>query len=319
MIEFQELINFIRKEVNKSLGKIPIPKTPTYLYDPIRYSIKGSGKRFRPILVHLVGRAHNLDPNIIMNISLSIELLHNFTLIHDDIMDKDTMRHGQKTIHAKWDKSAAILAGDGIFVLSQIILSSIPKNSNEIFSHFNKATLEICEGQALDKEFENNNKIKEEQYLDMIDKKTGALLSISSTLGPIYNGVDHNLIKYYNNFGRSLGKGFQLHDDLLEITSNQKKMGKNIGSDLAEGKQTMMVIKARNSFPNEWNDIIEKSNETELISNCKKFFIEKGILEKTRLLAESYFNDARDNLKNIKNINTDELFKFIYLLEKRTF
>ena len=318
MKNFDKRISYFRDLLDSNLKKI-YKQGPQSLVDPINYVLSGVGKRFRPILTMIIADINNVPIKEVLYPAISIEMLHNFTLIHDDIMDKDTMRHGQKTIHAKWDKSAAILAGDGIFVLSQIILSSIPKNSNEIFSHFNKATLEICEGQALDKEFENNNKIKEEQYLDMIDKKTGALLSISSTLGPIYNGVDHNLIKYYNNFGRSLGKGFQLHDDLLEITSNQEKMGKTLGSDLAQGKQTMMVIKARNSFPNEWNDIIEKSNETELISNCKKFFIEKGILEITRLLADSYFKDARDNLKNIKNINTDELFKFIDLLEKRTF
>ena len=172
MKTFKDLIGFIRREVNKGIKNIPIPEKPKYLYDPIRYSLKGNGKRFRPILTHLVGRANKIDPDVIMNISLSVELLHNFTLIHDDIMDKDSVRHGQKTIHERWDKSSAILAGDGVFALSQIILSSV---SNSIMSaYFNRATLEICEGQALDKEFENNEKITESQYLEMIDKKTGA-------------------------------------------------------------------------------------------------------------------------------------------------
>jgi geranylgeranyl diphosphate synthase type I len=252
-----------------------------------------------------------------MNISLSVELLHNFTLIHDDIMDKDSVRHGQKTIHEKWDKSSAILAGDGVFALSQIILSSV--NNNVMSAYFNKATLEICEGQALDKEFENNEKITESQYLEMIDKKTGALLSLSAILGPIYCGTDKEVISHYDDFGRNIGRGFQIHDDLLEITSNQDLMGKSLGSDLAEGKQTFMVIKARNLFPKKWKEIIIDSKSVDVVKNCKLFFDEKGIIEKTRIKAESYFESARENLKQIKSIDTGELLKFINLIEERTF
>ena len=317
MKTFKDLIGFIRREVNKGIKNIPIPEKPKYLYDPIRYSLKGNGKRFRPILTHLVGRANKIDPDVIMNISLSVELLHNFTLIHDDIMDKDSVRHGQKTIHERWDKSSAILAGDGIFALSQIILSSV---SNSIMSaYFNRVTLEICEGQALDKEFENNEKITESQYLEMIDKKTGALLSLSAILGPIYCGIDKEIISCYDHFGRNIGRGFQIHDDLLEITSNQDLMGKSLGSDLAEGKQTFMVIRARNLFPKQWKEIIIDSKSVDLVENCKLFFDEKGILETTRLKAESYFESARENLKQIKSNNVDELLKFINLIEKRTF
>jgi geranylgeranyl pyrophosphate synthase len=317
MKTFEDLIGFIRKEVNKGIKNIPIPENPKYLYDPIRYSLKGNGKRFRPILTHLVGRANKIDPDVIMNISLSVELLHNFTLIHDDIMDKDSVRHGKKTNHEKWDKSSAILAGDGVYALSQIILSSV--NNNVMSAYFNKTTLEICEGQALDKEFENNEKITESQYLEMIDKKTGALLSLSAILGPIYCGTDKEVISHYDDFGRNIGRGFQIHDDLLEITSNQDLMGKSLGSDLAEGKQTFMVIKARNLFPKKWKEIIIDSKSVDVVKNCKLFFDEKGIIEKTRIKAESYFESARENLKQIKSIDTGELLKFINLIEERTF
>lgn len=317
MKKFDDLINFIRAEVNKSIKKIPIPEKPQYLYNPIRYSLKGNGKRFRPILIHLVGRANKIDPDIIMNFSISVELLHNFTLIHDDIMDKDTMRHGKKTIHEKWDKSSAILAGDGIYALSQIILSSI-KNS-ELSIYFNKATLEICEGQALDKEFENNNDITESEYLNMIDKKTGALLSLSSILCPIYSGMDEDIISLYNQYGRNLGKGFQIQDDLLEIISDQKRMGKSLGSDLLEGKQTIMVIKARKKDPEGWKQLINSSNSLNIIDNARIFFNDNGIIDFTKFMARSYFNSARENLNQIDNIKIDELLKFTNLIEKRTF
>ena len=160
MSVFDELIESIRTDVNQNLKKIPIPNKPKYLYDPIRYSIYSEGKRFRPIIIHLCGKAKKVDPEVLMNISLAVELLHNFTLVHDDIMDNDFLRHGKKTIHEKWDFSTAILAGDGIYTMAQIILNRLPEKTIEISRYFNNTTLEICEGQALDKEFENNQTIK---------------------------------------------------------------------------------------------------------------------------------------------------------------
>ncbi|MBT4053665.1 MAG: polyprenyl synthetase family protein, partial [Candidatus Marinimicrobia bacterium] len=175
MSTFNELITFIRKEVNRDLKRLPIPERPVYLYEPIRFVLRGNGKRFRPILVHLAGRANNADPDSLMKIALAVELLHNFTLVHDDIMDNDDMRHGQAAIHSKWDEPTAILAGDGINAIAQILLSGIPDRSNAICRFFNQATLEVCEGQALDKEFENDLSITEDQYLEMVEKKTGSL------------------------------------------------------------------------------------------------------------------------------------------------
>ena len=186
MSQFSELISFIRKEINYSLKKLPIPDTPNYLYEPIKYALKGEGKRLRPILTHLVGRTYNTDPNSLMSISLAIELLHNFTLIHDDIMDKDTIRHSQKTIHHKWDTSTAILAGDGIYTVAQLVLNSIDRYNKEISKCFNEVTLDICEGQALDKEFENLDIVTEDLYLEMIKKKTGSLIAAAAMLPSIY-------------------------------------------------------------------------------------------------------------------------------------
>ena len=123
MDDFPSFIDSIRLNVNGHLKKIPIPDKPRYLYDPIRYSIGNGGKRFRPILTHLSGRANNIDSDALMNLSIAVELLHNFTLVHDDIMDNDTIRHGKQTIHEKWDSSTAILAGDGIYTIAQIILN----------------------------------------------------------------------------------------------------------------------------------------------------------------------------------------------------
>ena len=205
MSQFSELISFIRKEINYSIKKLPIPDTPTYLYKPIKYALKGEGKRLRPILTHLVGRTYNTDPNSLMNISLAIELLHNFTLIHDDIMDKDTIRHSQKTIHHKWDTSTAILAGDGIYTVAQLVLNNIDRYNKEISKCFNEVTLDICEGQAMDKEFENLDIVTEDLYLEMIKKKTGSLIAAAAMLPSIYAEEEIENIGLFRSFGECLG------------------------------------------------------------------------------------------------------------------
>ena len=319
MKEFNELINFIRREVDKGLKKIPIPKFPRYLYDPIRYSIIGKGKRFRPILTHLSGRANNIDPNILMNLSLAVELLHNFTLVHDDIMDNDIMRHGKKTIHKKWDSSTAILAGDGIYTIAQIILNEISSNYKLVSKYFNKTTLEICEGQALDKEFENNINVTKEMYFEMIDKKTSSLLGASAALPIVYKGGGSKLIKTYENFGKYLGRGFQIHDDLLEITTDSQIMGKSLGSDIFKGKQTIMVIMAREYFPDEWANLLTQTNSNKLIKSVGSFFQEKNIINETRIISESCFNSSLHYLKKLEGVSTNELEQLVGLIKKRTY
>ena len=319
MSTFNELITFIRKEVNRDLKRLPIPKRPVYLYEPIRFALSGNGKRFRPILVHLAGRANNADPDSLMKIALAVELLHNFTLVHDDIMDNDDMRHGQAAIHSKWDESTAILAGDGINAIAQILLSGIPDRSNAICRFFNQATLEVCEGQALDKEFENDLSITEDQYLEMIEKKTGSLLGACAALSATLVGADQEVINYFDQFGRALGNGFQIHDDLLEIYGNPNEMGKSLGSDIAEGKQTMMVIKARNLFGKEWGDIIGDPDRIDFMDKIRSFFTENGIENETKDLAQTYFDLARNSLEKIDGINCSELFDFVNLVETRSY
>ena len=319
MSTFNELITFIRKEVNRDLKRLPIPKRPVYLYEPIRFALRGNGKRFRPILVHLAGRANNADPDSLMKIALAVELLHNFTLVHDDIMDNDNMRHGQAAVHSKWDESTAILAGDGINAIAQILLSGIPDRSNAICRFFNQATLEVCEGQALDKEFENDLSITEDQYLEMIEKKTGSLLGACAALSATLVGADQEVINYFDQFGRALGNGFQIHDDLLEIYGNPNEMGKSLGSDIAEGKQTMMVIKARNLFGKEWGEIIGDPERIDFMDKIRSFFTENGIENETKDLAQTYFDLARNSLEKIDGINCSELFDFVNLVETRSY
>jgi len=319
MINFSELISFIRKEINHSIKNLPIPDTPSYLYNPIKYALASGGKRLRPILCHLVGRAYRTDPDSIMNISMAIELLHNFTLIHDDIMDKDTIRHGKKTIHHKWDTSTAILAGDGIYTIAQLVLNNIDYNYKELIKFFNEVTLDICEGQALDKEFEDLDNITNDLYLEMVKKKTGSLIAASAVLPSIYANERSEKIELLRTFGECLGKGFQIHDDLLEIVSDSIIMGKSLESDLFEGKQTIMVIKAKQKFKEDWNNMILNSKTSDLRKNVYAFLEKNNIIYETRKIAESYFIKSRDILKKLNHINTEELFMFVDLVENRSF
>ena len=319
MEDFASFIDSIRLNVNRYLKKISIPDTPRYLYDPIRYSIKNGGKRFRPILTHLSGRANNIDSDALMKLSIAVELLHNFTLVHDDIMDNDTIRHGKQTIHEKWDSSTAILAGDGIYTIAQIILNEISSNSILLSKYFNKTTLEICEGQALDKEFENDHDIDRKMYFDMINKKTGSLLGASAALPIIYNDGSEDQVYVYEQFGRNLGMGFQIHDDLLEITADTDTMGKSLGSDIFEGKQTIMVILARESYPDEWKDLLNSSENNELIKNIYNFFEAKNIIQETRSISNAYFKESLNFLKKLGGTKTEELMQLVHLIKKRTF
>ena len=173
---FEKHISFIKSDIEKSLNKILLTNNPNYLYDPIQYVINGKGKRLRPILVHLVGHSYSADPEDLMKASMAVELLHNFTLVHDDIMDNDSVRHGKPTVHKKWDEPTAILSGDAIFVLSQLLLNSLPQI---IHRRFNEVSLNICEGQGMDKEFENDpvwhaRKLNKDE-LDIAKKRLGLL------------------------------------------------------------------------------------------------------------------------------------------------
>ena len=317
MTGFNGLIEFIREEFNNELKKFPIPEKPGYLYDPIRYTINGSGKRIRPILVHLSGRAFRVNPEHLMKIALAVELVHNFTLVHDDIMDKDNTRRGKPTVHYHWDDATAILAGDGIFTLSQLIISSVSKQTNQVSRFFNQAALEVCEGQAFDKEFENDLSITTDEYLEMIEKKTGALLGACAALPALLCGKSENTVQAMDAFGRNLGKGFQIHDDLLEIFGDPEHVGKSLGSDISEGKQTLMVIMARTRHNKEWTVLLNKRDAVRL-ENYRNFFNKTGIEAETRETARTYFDYAVEQLDILSLENQIELRQFINMVKNRT-
>ena len=310
---FSDHIEFLRDEIDKALSKIPINGSPKYLYDPIQYVISGRGKRLRPILAHLSGQAHKADPSALMKVSLAIELLHNFSLVHDDMMDGDEIRHGKPSVHNKWDDSTAILAGDGLFSLAQLLLTDLPQI---IFQRFNEVALTICEGQGLDKEFEHDNSISINQYLSMISKKTGALLGLSAELGSRLGNLDDHANQNMYEFGLNLGLAFQIQDDYLEIFADESTMGKSLGSDISSGKQTVLSILARERDSVSWNRFIEQKNE---ISAYKEYFELNEIKMETKKLIKDYISKSRNNLEVISKEKSENLEDFTQLILNRKF
>ena len=316
MEDLSGLIEFIRKEFNKSLNSFSFPKTPSYLYRPIKYSLKGKGKRFRPIIVHLTGRHFKSDPDDIMKISMAIELLHCFTLIHDDIMDSDDKRRNMPTLHKKYDVPSAILAGDGIFTITQLILLSVNQNSKLLFQKYNEMVLEICEGQAMDKQYEVEDELDIDDYIEMVKKKTGALLGSCLALPAIIENENKSNVELLYNIGKNLGVAFQIQDDLFEIFGDEKVMGKSLGSDIASNKKTPLAILAKNEDKMRWEKLVDEYDGKNL-DNIRKFLTQSGVKNKVDKIAFDYFSNAYDSLSKFGIGNNSELYSFFKFIQER--
>ena len=316
MEDLSGLIEFIRKEFNKSLNSFSFPKTPSYLYRPIEYSLKGKGKRYRPIIVHLTGRHFKSDPDDIMKISMAIELLHCFTLIHDDIMDSDDKRRNMPTLHKKYDVPSAILAGDGIFTITQLILLSVDQNSKLLFQKYNEMVLEICEGQAMDKQYEVEDELDVDDYIEMVKKKTGALLGSCLSLPAIIENENKSNLELLYNIGKNLGVAFQIQDDLFEIFGDEKVMGKSLGSDIASNKKTPLAILAKNEDKMRWEKLVDEYDGKNL-DNIRKFLNESGVKNKVDKIAFDYFSNAYDSLSKFGIGNNSELYSFFKFIQER--
>ena len=316
MSDLSQLIDFIRKEFNHSLKSFPLPGSPKYLYNPIKYSLESKGKRYRPIIVHLAGRSFKSDPDELMKISLGIELLHNFTLIHDDIMDSDDIRRNVPTLHKKFDVPSAILAGDGIFTISQLILISLEHNSTKLLQKYNEVVLEICEGQALDKEFEDQAEIELDAYIDMVKKKTGALLGACLCLPAIMYGESSEKVEKLYNVGKCLGVAFQLQDDILEIFGEEKVIGKSLGSDIIANKKTAIALIANKINSDEWNNLISEFDGNNL-EKIRNFLTNYGINNQIENLTSTYFQSSYESLIKLGFNEDSEVYRFFKIIQGR--
>lgn len=260
----------IINEVNNNLMEIGKDINTTRLKESYNYLISNGGKRFRPLMTTLSCAMFTSDYLLAVNQGTAIELLHNFTLVHDDIMDKSPLRRGKETIYQKWDDTTAILLGDLILGLSckRLKMGLEPMQGMKAMNVFNSGLVEVCDGQGYDLDFETRDDITLEEYEMMIERKTGSLIKVSFVIGGIAgNATDEELGKL-SLVGYELGKAFQMQDDLLDIIGQQNKFGKKTGQDIIEGKKTYLIIKAK-----------EKAVKKEHIELLNKFFKNSGLEE----------------------------------------
>ena len=220
---------------------------PEELYKASRHLVDAGGKRLRPSMLLIASEAAGGDPAVLMPAAISIELVHNFTLIHDDIMDNASIRRGRPAVHTLWGESGAILAGDTLYSKAFQILGMTPVDPRLILASMDKLSrtcTAICEGQWLDLEFESRTRVTEPEYLEMVEKKTGVLYGASASIGAILSGATSEIIEGLDEFGRLTGMGFQIQDDVLDLTASERVLGKKRGGDLIEGKKTLIIIHA---------------------------------------------------------------------------
>ena len=299
---FQVVLQEYRRLVEHRLHQVVQSRTPDTLYEPIRYVLNSGGKRIRPILVLLACEAVGGRAEQALDAAAATELLHNFTLVHDDIMDQDDTRRGLPTVHKKWDVDVALLAGDGLVSLAyQTLLATRSPRLAEIARVFTDGIVELCEGQALDCEFEKRADVSTEEYLEMIGKKTARLLNVATTMGALVGGGSDREVEVLGRFGYDLGCAFQIQDDLLDIMGDEAVLGKTQGSDVSRKKRTFLLVHALCHADTEAKKRLIRALNTSgdrqaQIQEMQALFAEIGSIAAAEAAIREYISSARASL-----------------------
>ena len=318
MKNFDKRISYFRDSLNLNLKKI-YKQGPQSLVEPINYVLSGEGKRFRPILTMIIADINNVPIKEVLYPAISIEMLHNFTLIHDDIMDKDIMRHGKETVHKKWNDNIAILSGDAMLAISlQMLMKNNLNDKNNLVKTYINGLLSVCEGQALDIEFESRSDVSIDEYTKMIYLKTAYMIGLSSEIGGILSNLDKDEIIVLKNFGDSIGMAYQVQDDLLELFSDSDSMNKSLDSDFTLNKKTFLWTCTEPRDRGELNNLLNqfKDDKKEIIKELRNFIIRYGIKENAESFISNKINYANNLLENLDK-DTDFLYYYSNLIFNR--
>ncbi|MCQ1534588.1 polyprenyl synthetase family protein [Methanosarcina sp. KYL-1] len=295
------LIDEIKKRsvhVDAAIAEMLPVTHPEELYKASRYLVDAGGKRLRPAVLILAAEAVGSDLKSVLPAAVAVELVHNFTLIHDDIMDKDDVRRGMPAVHVKWGEAGAILAGDTLYSKAFEILSRIdnePERILKCMDVLSKTCTEICEGQWLDMDFERRDTVKDSEYLEMVEKKTSVLYAAAAKIGALLGGASDEVAEALSEYGRLIGIGFQMYDDVLDMITPQEVLGKVRGSDLMEGKYTLIVIDAFKKGVK--LDIFGKGEATlEETEAALQILTECGSIDYVKGLAISYIEQGKAKL-----------------------
>jgi geranylgeranyl diphosphate synthase type II len=273
-----------------------LPQEPKNLYDPLRYFFRLGGKRLRPVLTLITAQNFGAKGNNALHSAMAIELFHNFSLIHDDIMDEAPFRRGEKTVHKKWNNHIAILSGDVLLVKAYESLAKCDaKYLPYLLNLFNKTAAEVCEGQQMDMDFETRESVSEEEYIEMIRLKTSVLLGCAIQFGGIVSEIDEDMQNALYNFGQCIGIAFQIKDDLLDLYGESAKVGKQIGGDVLSDKKTLLSIKAK-EFGCDMQALNQITDNEQRILKAQELFQEYGAKSYVESKMRHFYSKAISSL-----------------------
>lgn len=313
--------HYINKIVS-GLKEINFGENPNELYEPLRYILTLGGKRLRPALTLMAYKVFKQDYERVLLPALSVEVFHNFTLMHDDIMDEAPLRRGKTTVHEKWNTNVAILSGDVMLVKAyELLAESDPSHLKTVLKKFNKCAAEVCEGQQYDMNFESLEVVHVDEYINMIRLKTAVLLGYALELGAILAGANSEEGKHLNTFGESVGIGFQLKDDLLDVYGDAEKFGKQVGGDILCNKKTFLLIRALEIAEGSDKEELNKwlavtGRDEEKVKAVTSIYNRLGIKEETEKEIQKYFDKGLNELKAVSG-DTSELKGFAISLMER--
>ena len=298
-----QLVKNTQVEFENALSLLDIGSEPALLYDPAKYILSSGGKRLRPVLLLLTAKAFGASIPAAMPAALAVEIFHNFTLVHDDIMDRADTRRGRATIHKKWDEATAILSGDYLMALSYELLSELPSDQlPEVYQAFQKMVRALCEGQAMDKAFEVRRDVTLDEYFEMIQRKTGALIQAVFEIGAIIGGASERERHQLSQAGYHIGRAFQIQDDLLDLTAENHKWGKKVGGDLIEGKKAYLLLKALSNASGDqlafFQDVVSNDGLDERhIPLARQYMEECGVFNDAASEVITHTNQAMSSLE----------------------
>lgn len=320
-------IAYYQEVVADYFARTTLQKEPKNLYDPVNYILSLGGKRIRPVLTLMAAEVFNADCREALPAAVAVEIFHNFSLVHDDIMDAAPLRRGNQTVHEKWDTNTAILSGDAMLILAyQYFEQYEPATFKELAKLFSKTALEVCEGQQWDVDFEVRNDVTEPEYLKMIEYKTAVLVGAAMKMGGIVAKTSEENCNLIYDFGRYLGIAFQLQDDYLDAFGDPLTFGKQVGGDIIENKKTYLYLKALKQANAEDRErlvqwfVVQPENPEAKIEDVKNIFIASRADAATKEAIEEYTLKAFDTLDKM-DIGADKkeiLRAFGQNLMKRT-
>ena len=313
-------------DINKEILNLDWKREPYGLYEPIEYTLAAGGKRVRPQLAMIANQMFGENDEDVLPAALALEVFHNFTLLHDDVMDKADVRRGRPTVHVKWNENTAILSGDQMLIEAYKLLSGVPTDKlPRVLQLFNKMATEICEGQQYDVDFESQEHVTIEEYLKMIRLKTSVLLATALQIGGYIAGANEEQQEALYQFGINVGLGFQIQDDILDVWGDPKTFGKAVGGDISCNKKTFVYLEAKRRLGDEaignelqqWYSQVLEDNTTK-IAAVKEIFEQLDVRTACEKMVEDYTQKALALLNQLpQNAATEQLRQLANKLNTR--